>query len=112
MTWAQLCKLGSKLPAVTVDTWYGTPALKVAGKGFVRLKEDGKSVVFMLESVDEQQFLITQLSKIYFITDHYKNYGAVLAWLTKLTVPEAKRRLERTWRLIAPAKVLKQLTGA
>jgi hypothetical protein len=51
MKWEQLCKLSRELPEVVEAQWYGTPALKVRGKGIVRLKEDGKSVVFLLEDV-------------------------------------------------------------
>lgn len=93
------------------DVWFRTPALKVRGKSFVRLKEDGTSVVFLLESVDEQEFLTSKLSKIYFITDHYRGYPAVLARLSKLSVSEARNRLGRSWKLKAPRKLLKSLEG-
>lgn len=112
MTWAQLCELGRALPEVTIDSWYRTPALKVRGKGFVRLKEGGLCVVFVLEDVAEQEFLITALPKIYFITDHYRGYAAVLARLSKLTVTEARRRVNRSWRVKAPPSVVRKLDAA
>ncbi|MFP2923824.1 MmcQ/YjbR family DNA-binding protein [Pyxidicoccus sp. 3LG] len=111
MTWAQLCKLGLELPEVAEDVWFRTPALKVRGKAFVRLKEDGASVVFLLESVDEQEFLITARSDVYFITDHYRGYPAVLARLSALRVPECRSRLKSSWRLKAPRKLVEQLDG-
>src|SRR5688500_585735 len=82
MTWKQLSALGCKLPEVEEGIWFRTPALKVRGKSFVRLKEDGKSVVFLLDSVDEQEFLIQARPDLYFITDHYRGYPAVLARLS------------------------------
>lgn len=109
MKWEQLCKLGLELPDVVEDIWYRTPALKVRGKAFVRLKEDGQSVVLMLESVDEQAFLIEARPDIYFITDHYRGYPAVLARLSALRVPECRLRLEQAWRLKAPKALVKQL---
>ncbi len=111
MTWAALVKLGLKLPEVEVGTWYRTPALLVGGKGFVRLKEDTKSVVFMLEDVEQQQVLINALPAVYFITDHYKGWPAVLARLSKLSVKEATLRLKNGWELKAPKK-LKSSRGA
>ena len=108
MTWKQLCKIARELPEVTEDSWYRTPALKVRTKGFVRLKEDKQSVVFVLESVDEQEFLTAALPKIYFITEHYRGWPAVLARLSKLPVAEARRRLELAWRLKAPRAVVKK----
>jgi len=103
VTWARLVELGKELPEVTLDRWYGTPALKVRGKGFVRLKEDDKTVVFMVDSVDEQEALIHAAPEVYFITDHYRGYAAVLARLSALGVREARVRLERAWRAKAPA---------
>jgi hypothetical protein len=109
MKWSRLVELGKELPEVEEDRWYGTPALKVRGKGFVRLKEDGKDVVFMLEEVEEQEVLCENQPAIYYITDHYKGYAAVLARLAKLTVKEARLRLERAWRVRAPKSLLKSI---
>jgi hypothetical protein len=111
VTWQQLCKLGRQLPEVVEDVWFRTPALKVRGKSFVRLKEDGKSVVFLLESVDEQEFLIEAQAKVYYITDHYRGYPAVLARLAALTIAECRIRLERAWCVKAPKKLLKEQEG-
>ena len=109
MTWAQLCKLGRALPEVVEDIWFRTPALKVRGKAFVRLKENGQDVVFLLESVDEQEFLIEAMADIYYITDHYRGYPAVLARLKALSARECRLRLERAYRLKATKTLLKQL---
>lgn len=106
MTWQQLVRLGKELPAVEEGIWYRTPSLTVRGKSFVRLKEDGESVVFLLESVDAQQFLIQALPRIFFITPHYENWPAVLARLKTLTVKEARRRLRDAWVQKAPKKLL------
>lgn len=109
MTWRQLCKLGNALPEVTEGIWYRTPALQVRGKSFLRLKEDGKSVVFVLDSVSEQEFLVAAQPNVYYITDHYRGYPAVLARLAALRAPEARQRLECAWRIKAPTGLRKRL---
>ena len=109
MKWEQLRKLARELPEVVEAPWYGTPALKVRGKGFVRLKENRRSVVFLLESVDEQEWLIRARPEIYFITEHYRGWPAVLARLSKLSVTECRMRLERAWRLKAPPALSRRL---
>ena len=68
--WEQLCKLGSELPEVREGIWFRTPSLEVRGKSFVRLKEDGKTMGFLTESVDEQEHLIQIQPELYFITEH------------------------------------------
>ena len=108
MKWEQLSRMGRELPEVVEDIWFRTPALKVRGKSFVRLKEDGKSVVFLLASVEEQEILIEAQKEIYFITDHYKGWPAVLARLGKLRTRECRFRLEQAWRLKAPKKLAQQ----
>ncbi len=35
----RVAQLASHLPEVTASDWYGTLALKVGGKGFVRMKK-------------------------------------------------------------------------
>jgi hypothetical protein len=105
--WPELCKLARKLPEVTVGTWYATPGLLVAGKGFVRLKEDGTTVVFMLADLDEQDALLHAKPAVYYLTDHYKGYPAILARLGKLGVAEARTRLERAWQQKAPKRLLR-----
>jgi len=51
MTWQELVAIGLQLPEVAESTWYRTPSLAVRGTSFVRLKEDGKNVVFLLDDV-------------------------------------------------------------
>ena len=112
MKWAQLAKLGRALPGVAEGIWFRTPALEVAGKSFCRLKEDGESVVFLLESIDEQEALIGAMPAIYYITDHYRGWATVLARLNVLSDAEARLRLERSWRTKAPKPLVKQRSAA
>jgi hypothetical protein len=108
LKWEQLVKLGLEMPEVIEDSWYGTPALKVRGKGFVRLRPEGDAVVFLLESLEEQEFLLETQPDIYYITDHYVGWPTVLARLSALRAPEARLRLERAYVAKAPPAVLKR----
>jgi hypothetical protein len=109
MTWEEVCGLGLDLPEVEEGLWFRTPALLVRGKSFIRLKEDGRSVVFLTESVDEQEFLIRARPEVFFITDHYRGYPAVLARLSALRPRECRERLEIAWRVRAPRSLVKRL---
>ena len=109
MQWKQVCKLGRELPEVVEGIRFRTPALEVCGKSFVRLKEDGENVVFLLESVDEQEALCKAKGRVNWITSHYRGHPAVMARLAALTEVECRMRLERAWRLKAPKKLLAQL---
>ncbi len=110
--WKSLVELGCELPEVEEGKWYRTPALMVHGKGFVRLKEDGQSVVFLLEHIGEREGLIASQPDVYFTTDHYRKTAAVLARLSNLRVGAARRRLEEAWRVKAPKVLLKKYDEA
>lgn len=112
MKWDRLRELAKEMPGVVDSTSYGTAAIKVGKKLIARLKEDGKDVVFMLESVDEQVALCDANPAVYYITDHYRGYAAVLVRLAKLTVGEARVRLERAWSIQAPASLLSRTRRA
>ncbi len=105
----KLCRLGRELPEVAEGFWYRTPALGVRGRFFVRLKEDGRTVVFRLGNLDEQEFLTGSRKDIYYVTDHYLGHKAVLARMHVLPASECRARLETAWRTVAPNALVKQL---
>jgi len=47
-TWEDVVRLASELPEVEAATWYRTPALKVAGKGFARLRTEAEGGLVVL----------------------------------------------------------------
>ena len=61
-TYDTVRKLALALPGVEEGTSYGTPALKVRGKLFVRLKEDGETIVLRSDSFDRAHLLETVLA--------------------------------------------------
>lgn len=94
----------SNWPGVVESLSYGTPALKFKGKLLVRLREPG--VVVVTCDMDDKDHLIQALPEIYFQTDHYKNYPAVLAHLDRIAPEELQKRLEKAWRSVASKRML------
>jgi hypothetical protein len=72
MTYADVVAIALKLPGVEESTSYGTAALKVRGKLFVRLKEDDVTIVLRTDDV-ERAYLMRAHPKIFYITDHYRD---------------------------------------
>src|SRR5262245_43383817 len=95
----------AKLPGLEVGTSYGTPALRVGGKSFMRMKDPDTMV--LLGSMEEKEMLLTAAPEIYFETDHYKGWPAWLVRLRKIKSAELKHRLTRAWRLKAPKRLIK-----
>jgi hypothetical protein len=83
-------------PGVEESKSYGTCALKVRGKLLIRIREP--DVVVILCDLDEKEFLLEAIPDIYFQTDHYRGYPAILARLSKIDPDELSWRIEKTWR--------------
>jgi hypothetical protein len=104
---ARLQSLSNDLPGVEIGTSYGTPALKVAGKLFVRIK-DAETLVLMAP-LDEKERLIDRAPEIYFETDHYKGWPALLVRATVIDDTELRQRLADAWHFKASAKLRRML---
>jgi hypothetical protein len=87
-----------------------TPALKVRGKLIARMK-DAQTLVVMCP-IEEKEMLMEVDPRVYFETDHYKGWPAVLVRLGKISTPKLRYRLEQSWRLKAPKRLVTQFDSA
>lgn len=99
----------AKLPEVEESTSFGTPSLKVRGKFLMRVK-DQDTLVFRCP-IEEKPLLMGAAPDVYFETDHYRGWPAILVRLAKISDAELKHCLERAWRLQAPAMLVRRIDG-
>ncbi len=97
------------LPGVEESTWYGTPSFKVKGKSFVRLKDPDTLV--LLCPLEEKELLIEVEPDIFFETDHYKGWPAVLARLSRIDGEMLQHRLTKAWLMKAPKRLRAAFDG-
>jgi hypothetical protein len=88
-------KIGLTLPGVEESTAYGAPALKVHGKLLAcvpthRSAEPGSLAVRV--GFDDRAELLAAAPDVYYVTDHYLGYTAVLVRLSRVT-PDVLRDL-------------------
>jgi hypothetical protein len=93
----------AKLPGVEEGLSYGMPSLKVAGKFMARVREP--DVLVVMCDLEEKEFLMQMNGAIYFETDHYKGWPAVLVRLSKIDDAALTHRLQVAWRRQAPKKL-------
>jgi hypothetical protein len=108
MTYDSVRKLGLALPNVTEGTSYGTPALKVKGKLFVRLRPDLDAIV-IAASFDRREQLMAGDPEKYFITEHYRDYPWMLVRLAKVNTDELRdllRMAHRTASVVKPKRAV------
>ena len=107
VTFEAVRKIALALENVKEGTSYGTAAFKVRGALFLRLKEDGDSLVVRAD-FEQRDAWIAEDPGTYYITDHYLKYGWVLVRLSRVH-PEAMRDLIRmAWRSAAAAATKKR----
>jgi hypothetical protein len=99
--------LARALPGTEESTSYGTPALKVKGKLFARLWEDGHTLVVGTSFAD-REFLLQHDPAVFYITDHYHNYPWVLVRLPKVRRAQLGELLEDAWRRVAPKRLVNE----
>ena len=108
MNFDEVRPLALALPGVDEGTSYGTPAFRVRGKFFARLREDGDSLVLKC-NVYERKYLVEDLPEVFYVTDHYRDYPAVLVRLSAVSPALLRERLEESWRAVAPRKLVAEL---
>ena len=106
-TWKDVVRIGSKLPSVEESTSYGTPALKVAGKVFVRLRSEAEGGLVLMCDLDEKEALLQSGDPAFYTTPHYDGYGAILVDLAKVDRAQLAEMIEESWYQKAPAKLVK-----
>ena len=60
----------------------------------------------------ERDFLLSSNPKVFFITDHYREYPAVLVRLDKVSKQIMRELLMNSWRRVAPKKLVAQFEAA
>ncbi len=89
------------MPYVEETTAYGMPAFKVGkarlvGQPVQRPDVEPQTLGIMV-SFEERDRLLAAHPDIYYVTDHYLNYPAVLARLPKMTKAELRELLDTAW---------------
>ena len=105
VTWDTVRELALALPGSQESSSYGTPAFKVGGKLFVRLREEGDSVVVRIDEA-ERAMRIRADPKAFYITEHYAPYPWMLVRLSAVRRDDLADLLEESWRLRAPKRLL------
>lgn len=108
MDWAAYRELALslKLPNVVETTAWGNPCLKTHGKLWAWWSPSEDAPVFKMAK-EEREFLIEVDPETFFVTDHYRSHNLVLVYPQKLDLEWAKLHLLKTWKSMAPKRVLK-----
>lgn len=105
--YAAACRIALALPGVELSTGYGTPCIKVQGRFMARLRTEAEGALAIRCDFLDRQILLQSAPETFFLTDHYRDYPAILVWLDKVRREVLVDLIERAWRMVAPPKLLK-----
>jgi hypothetical protein len=112
ITYDAVRRVALAFPNVEESTSYGTPALKVKGKLFVRWRnEEDPDTIVLKMPLDQREELMAADPETYFITDHYRNYPWVLVRLSKVHPDALHELLHIGYSNALPAKRLRKLSS-
>jgi hypothetical protein len=105
LAWEVVRQLALTLPGVEEGTSYGTPALRVRGKLFARLHQDGDAIVVRIEP-EERTMRLQADPRAFYITEHYARYPWMLVRPTAIRKGDLQDLLEDAWRRVAPQRLV------
>ena len=105
VTYETVREIALALPGVEEGPCYGTPGLRVRGKLFARLWEDGETLV-LKAGFDAREVLMAARPEVFFLTDHYVGYPYVLVRLPRVERERIEPLIEEAWRLSAPKRLV------
>ncbi len=78
---------------------YRMPALKVKGKSFVHFRDELDSIVLKMPSLEQRDELLATEPQTYYITDHYRDYPALLVRLSAVSRTTLEELLAAAYEL-------------
>ncbi len=111
LDFATVAAAALELPGVELGTSYGTPSLKVKGRVLARLRSEAEGALMLRCALLDRAMLMQADAETFFITEHYRNYPAILVNLPTLRRAALPQLLEAAWQLVA-TPTLKRVLAA
>ena len=101
-------RIALSLPETIEKPWFNTPGFRVKDKGFLRIRTEAEGgLVVFVGDLEEKEALLASDAGKFFTTPHYDGYPIVLVHLAAVDEDELRELITDSWRLKAPARVLK-----
>ena len=105
----RFCAAALKLAGVHQSTSYGMPSLKVQGRLLCRLRKGAPGILVLRCEFDDREFLLRRWPKVIFVTVRDLHRPVVLVRLERLSARMYDQLAKRTWELVAPLELRKQI---
>lgn len=109
VTFETVRQMALSLEGAEEGTSYRTPAFRVHGELFARLREDPDSLVVRMDPEQREELMAAE-PETYYITDHYLHYPWMLVRLSRIHPDALRDILRMAWRRAASKK--RKTTGS
>ena len=96
-------RLALALPEVVEGVCFGTPTFYLRGKLMLRLREDLETLVVKLP-LEQRETLLESDPDIFSLTEHYRNYPAILVSLPNIGLARLAEMIDGAWKVVASRK--------
>ena len=119
LTRADGWKIALSVPGTEEVLWFKKPAVFLHGQFLTKVHDKEDAMTLRVSSMEMRDMMLEAEPKLFYITDHYRNYPFILARLTALTPKILKDLLAGRAAQLAekpvkkarkPAKKTKKLT--
>jgi hypothetical protein len=86
-------KIAQALPGTTETLWFNRPAVFIHGQFLTKVHDKEDAMVLRVGSMEMRDMMLEAEPKLFYITDHYRNFPYVLARLSALDRKTLKEML-------------------
>ncbi|HVZ27410.1 MAG TPA: hypothetical protein VG798_02035 [Rhizomicrobium sp.] len=81
LTRSEARKIALSLPGTSEGSHYGKPSIFLGERFFCRVHDREEAVVLLTGSIEMRDVMLEAEPALFYITEHYRNYPAILARL-------------------------------
>jgi hypothetical protein len=86
----------------------GRPSWRTKQRMFAWIRDEPEALVVWVDSLEEKEAMLASHPDRFFTTDHYDGHPIVLVDLDAVERDEAAELITESWRLRAPARLVKE----
>jgi hypothetical protein len=112
MNYDEVRQIALAFPGVDEHLAFGRPTLRVNKKFLACIaKIDDDTLCLKMPDAMQRDILLSSKPDVFYMTDHYLNFGAILIRLPDADPDELRDLIEDSWRALAPKRLLVAYEG-
>jgi hypothetical protein len=110
MNFDEVRRMALGFPGAEESAAGGTWSFRVRGTLFARVREDGESLVLKCNPF-ERAYLLDDFPDVFSVLEAHPDYPVVVVRISAVTPEMLRERMEASWRIVAPRKLITELEG-